>query len=407
VHRRDVLRSILLASGTALAGAPDTAWPIVRPRTRVGVIGAGIVGASIAMHLARAGAAVTVFERSAPASGATRNSFAWIDPWTEDAHYMKLRLRSIAAWKALDRALGLGVVWGGYIDWATSAAEVDDLERLAAMLRGTPFAVERLDAERFRALSPAVEPGAFAAAFHSRIDGHANPVAVTERWLRVARQHGAGLEMPAKVTGLATDHGRVSGVVTAAGVTPVDHLVIAAGVDTPAILAHLDEHLTLRHAPGILAHSAPTGVVTRLVYDGADGLEFKQMADGSIVGTDSEQVPDLPVHAGIRAAPIDFPDETLRRAHGERILKKLAAVMPAARGVPLERLTLGFRVLPMDGLPIVGALPRIANAYVVATHSGVTLSALLGSLVAREVLTSYRDPMLLPYRPARALGAIV
>jgi glycine/D-amino acid oxidase-like deaminating enzyme len=165
----------------------------------------------------------------------------------------------------------------------------------------------------------------------------------------------------------------------------------------------LGETLTLSHAPGILAHSVPTGIVTRMVYDGPGGLEFKQMADGSIVGTDSEQVPNLPQHAEIREHPMDFPSAALRALHGERILGKLARVMPAAKGVALERLTLGFRVLPTDGLPIVGALPAMRNAHVVATHSGVTLAPILGRLVADEVLHRRLDPILEPYRPARML----
>jgi glycine/D-amino acid oxidase-like deaminating enzyme len=168
----------------------------------------------------------------------------------------------------------------------------------------------------------------------------------------------------------------------------------------------LGESLTLAHAPGILAHSAPTTIVTRMVYDGPGGLEFKQMADGSIVGTDSEQVPNLPPHAEIRTHPMDFPTDALRTLHGERILGKLARVMPAAKGVALERLTLGFRVLPTDGLPIVGALPGIRNAHVVATHSGVTLAPILGHLVADEVLQRRLDPMLAPYRPERMLRPV-
>ena len=63
----------------------------------VGVIGGGIVGASVALHLAQAGASVTVFEKTAPASGATSKSFAWLNAGSSDPHYRDLRMHSLSA----------------------------------------------------------------------------------------------------------------------------------------------------------------------------------------------------------------------------------------------------------------------------------------------------------------------
>lgn len=64
----------------------------------VGVVGGGIVGASIALHLSEMGAHVKLLEKMAPASGATSKSFAWINAFTSDPHYRALRLKSISAY---------------------------------------------------------------------------------------------------------------------------------------------------------------------------------------------------------------------------------------------------------------------------------------------------------------------
>jgi glycine/D-amino acid oxidase-like deaminating enzyme len=96
-----------------------------------------------------------------------------------------------------------------------------------------------------------------------------------------------------------------------------------------------------------------------------------------------------------------FPDETLRALHGNRILTKIGAFLPAARSVPLERLMLGFRPMPLDELPVVGALPGAPGIHVVVTHSGVTLAPLLGQFVRDEVLAGSRLEALAPYRPER------
>ena len=127
------------------------ARPVIARRRplKVGVVGGGIVGASIAMHLAEGGADVVLLDKSAPASGATRNSFAWLNAFVDDWHYQALRLRSLAAYHALDVPLGLGIVWGGYLNWARDAAESQVVGANAAQLAGTRAPVRMLSAPEF------------------------------------------------------------------------------------------------------------------------------------------------------------------------------------------------------------------------------------------------------------------
>jgi glycine/D-amino acid oxidase-like deaminating enzyme len=86
---------------------------------RVIVVGAGIIGASIAWHLAKAGAEVTVIEAGQPGGVATRNSWAWINAsWGNPEIYFRLRTRSMAEWRRIDREVpGLEVSWCGGLTW--------------------------------------------------------------------------------------------------------------------------------------------------------------------------------------------------------------------------------------------------------------------------------------------------
>jgi glycine/D-amino acid oxidase-like deaminating enzyme len=239
------------------------------------------------------------------------------------------------------------------------------------------------------------------AAIYSAIDGHLDPVHVTGQFLAAARARGAQLRCPCELKALEFRRGRLSGALTSQGALPLDRLVVAAGVDTPRVLALCGYTLRLRHAPGILAHSAALPELTRLIHDAPGGVSFKQMANGSIVGTDAPEPPDLPVHAGIRAGPVDFPDEGLRALHGNRILGKISAFLPAVRDARLEWLSLGFRPMPMDELPVVGALTATPDVHVAVTHSGVTLAPILGRWMSAEVLDASRIEALAPYRPER------
>jgi glycine/D-amino acid oxidase-like deaminating enzyme len=395
--RRDFLTRFASAGAYAMAPALQA-----RPRAlRVGVVGGGIVGASIAFHLAQAGARVTLFEKAQAASGATQNSFAWLNAFVADARYRELRLQSLRAYHELDRRLKLGIVWGGYVNWAATAAQVDTLRTNAAQLDGTADPVRPIDAAELSAIAPALVPGPVAAAFFSRIDGHLNPVDVTRRFLAAAERHGAKVLLQCAVQGLELNGGALAGVDTSRGHVPLDRLIVAGGVDAPALLATAGFNLKLRHAPGILAHSEPTSLVTRTIFDGPGTLSFKQMADGSIVGTDSPDPPDIAAHRDIRAHAVAFPDDTLRAMHGNRILGKIAQVLPVMRGLGLERLTLGFRPMPLDELPVVGALPGVPDVHVAVMHSGVTLAPIIGRHVAQEVLYGSRVEALAPFRPER------
>jgi glycine/D-amino acid oxidase-like deaminating enzyme len=397
VQRRDFLT---ILAGTAAATLPRPSY--ARPQAlRIGVVGGGIVGAAIAMYLADAGARVTVFERAGPAMGATRNSFAWLNAFVADPHYRALRLASMATYRVHDRRLGLGIVWGGYLNWASDEIEAAVVRANAADLDGSSFPVRWLDGNEVALLSPQLVPGPIAAALYSAIDGHLDPVYVTRRFLERAVAGGAALRIPADVQALDFRRGRLAAAVTTAGRVPLDRLVVAAGVDTPSVLALAGFTLRLRHAPGILAHSAPLPALTRLVHEGPSDLSFKQMADGSIVGTDAPAPPDRPEHAMIRAGASDFPSEALRALHGNRILARIATVLPAARDARLERLTLGFRPMPPDDLPIVGPVPGAPDIYVSVTHSGVTLAPILGRYATRELIDGDPLDVLAPYRPAR------
>jgi len=397
LRRREVLAGILAA------GSAGWLRPAVcaHASLRVGVVGGGIVGASIAMHLSQAGAEVVVFERIAPAQGATQNSFAWVNAFVDDAHYRALRLESLKAYRALDESLSLNMVWGGYLDWASTTAEAALVRASARQLAGSPYPARSVAADEIAKLDPAVRPGLVTDAIYSSIDAHLDPVYVTQRFLAAATRAGARVLYPCELSALELRPDRLEGVVTSRGRFPLDRLVVAAGVDTPRILAMARFPLTLKHAPGILAHSAGLPALTRLVHDAPGGVSFKQMTDGSVVGTDAPSPPDTPPHQGIRQHVEAFPSAALREYHGNRILGKIARYLPGAQGATLERLTLGFRPMPSDELPVMGALPTVPQVHVAVTHSGVTLAPIVGRLTAEEVLRGTRVELLAPYRPER------
>ncbi len=401
MKRRIFLAGALGAGLSAIApGAVSS-----RPKPRIGVVGGGIVGASIAMRLARVGAHVTLLEKSAPAAGATAKSLAWINPFMDDPHYMRMRLVALQRWQAVDRSLGMQVTWGGYVGFTD---RVTDRGRMAVQSRHLAEAghpTRSLDAAALKKISPAIDPGALVEATWSELGGHVDPVHATRRFLAAAKNAGARIVYPCPVTAIEPTAEGVT-VVTARDRLHFDRLVIATGVDAPAMLAPLGYTLPLLHRPGALVHSKPLPIMTRMVYDGPGELEFKQAADGSVVALEAANPPPLPVHAEIRERAITFPTG-IAEMHGQRILGKLAVYMPGLVRAEVGYMTLGFRPMPVDGFPVVGPVPGAPNVSLCVTHSGVTLAPLLGDYMANELVVGLEEPMLAPYRPTRPMPAPV
>jgi glycine/D-amino acid oxidase-like deaminating enzyme len=140
-------------------------------------------------------------------------------------------------------------------------------------------------------------------------------------------------------------------------------------------------------------------LVSRVVV--AEKAHLKQYADGRVVLGDDFGPPKTTEHAPLLGPPQDFPNDAIRAIHAQRLVRQAREYVAGVNGAPVERVTLGWRPMPADGLPVTGFLDACPNAYVVVTHSGVTLAAVLGQLVTAELLDRVEVLRLDPYRPAR------
>ena len=110
INRRALLK--FAAAGAVLSFGTD---PLSAQGLRVVVAGAGIIGASIAYHLARAGAQVTVVDQEGPATHASRGTFAWINAtWAKQPRdYHALNQAGLSGWKSLQPLLNIPIRWNG------------------------------------------------------------------------------------------------------------------------------------------------------------------------------------------------------------------------------------------------------------------------------------------------------
>ena len=219
---------VKLFGGLTLAGLPGVR--VGARANRIGVVGGGIIGASVAYHLVKRGADVTLFEKERPAAGATGNSFAWINagfskrPW---AYYYLNRL-GIESYRRLQHDLGgeLDVQWGGSLQWHDNPASA---QRLRAQVRAHQkwgYPINLVDQLEFERLSPNLIAENVVTAAYGSAEGTVDPVHVVDVLLSKARAMGLKVESPCEVTGLDIQWGRLRGVKTSKTDVELDVLVV-------------------------------------------------------------------------------------------------------------------------------------------------------------------------------------
>jgi glycine/D-amino acid oxidase-like deaminating enzyme len=384
MDRRTLLK---LLSAPVITGLPVRA---AAAKDRVVIVGAGIMGASIGYHLAKRGAQVTILEKQRPGNGATEKSFAWINATfsKQPRPYYDLNLLGIAGWRRLTEEFAgdLQIQWGGSVEWfAPETPDVEKLKRNVQAHQQWGYPTHLADEAEIRRLLPSIAPGPVGAGCYSEIEGTVDPMQALGVLLKHAQQLGARVEYPCEVTGISITGDQVSGVQTTKGPIAADFLVLASGVDTPRLAKMVGINVPLKESPGLLAHTKPQPrMLDRIAL--APGTNIKQNPDGRIVtGTDFEA-----------SATLDTSAES-----GMKLLHISEKFLDRLKGAQLENVTLGHRVLPQDGHPVVGFAARHPNLYITAMHSGITLSPLIGQVAAMEILDGVAVDLLKPFRPAR------
>ena len=365
------------------------------------VAGAGIVGASIAWHLARAGARVTVIDKVGPASHASRGTFAWINAtWAKQPrHYHRLSQAGVSSWNTLADELDIPVRWGGSLEWFESAERqvtlAGQIEEQVAW--GEPARMVPL--EELATLEPRVEFGEVAAVALSPNDGAVDPVLATNRLLDDSQDFGATLAFPCELQDAEFGESGLEAVITSCGRVEADRLVLATGAapDVPARFAGVD--IPQRTTPGIIAITEPLEPMLNHVVV-APGIHMHQRNDGRIVLGEQEGAPDTH-KARLRGRPNDFPMAEVADEHSERMLAIARRFLPGIGTAKIEDIYIGWRPLPLDGHPVIGASSERPDVYLAIMHSGVSLAPIVGQFAATEIVGGESLPRLDVYRPDR------
>ena len=371
-------------------------------KLRVVVVGAGIVGASIAYHLSRRkDVAVTVLERAEPCAGASGHSFAWLNSFGKDpVSYHHFNRRSMDIWDRFARRLGgdIDLHWGGELRWESMPERVEVLRQRIEQLQAWGYPIHIISSDKLRELEPGLSPGPVTIASFSEIDGRVDPLKVIEACLQRTRESGAVVHTHTPVSKLCLDgEGKIEAVNTPSGEIGCDVVVLASGTDTTELAATAGVHIPQQNSPGVVVRTDSQPPILQNVSvlhlppidEDRPEIHLRQSADGTLaIGQGSQE-------------SVDRDDS---QEHADDLLNRASHYLPALAGARAIPTPVGYRPMPIDELPVIGFCAAAPNLYIALMHSGVTLAPLVGELVPLEIVDGARIEMLAPYRPERFIS---
>ncbi|ONK12932.1 FAD-dependent oxidoreductase [Streptomyces sp. MP131-18] len=338
------------------------------------VVGAGIVGASVAYHLARRGVPVTLLEQGpGPGTGVTADSFAWVGgsggDWPGGAQ--DLREYVLADYERLEAELpDVTLRRTGSLNWGGGPDQ-------ESRLMPGQFRVGRSD---ITALEPNLRHPPDQAV-HVPGDAGVDATALTGALVAAAEAHGATVRYETAVTSLQLSGERVEGVLSATGPHSAATVVLTAGTNVPQLCEPLPADLPVAASPATLARvAAPPGLVRTIVA--RPDLEVREVRDGELL---------------LVLPHVDGP-AALRERAAQDALRRLRTAFRGSDECRLLGYRTGRRPMPAHG-PLIGYATHDRSVYVAVMHPGVTLAPTVGRLVADELVTARPARELLRCRP--------
>jgi sarcosine oxidase subunit beta len=352
---------------------------------KVAIVGAGVTGLSVALHLSEGGAEVVVLERAgvgAEASGVQPGGVR--QQWSTRVNCLLAR-ESIAFYRDVAARLEAQtepvLEPCGYVFLAHSSARRDGLAADVALQNELGIPSTLLEPADLAALLPGIDVSDVTAASFCAEDGYFDqPQAVVEAFAEACRRRGVELEH-STVTRLVERAGGWTLERDGADAVDAQAVVVAAGYDAPALLATVGVDLPIAKEPKYLLLSEPIAdrLLEPLVVSTERHFAAKQLRNGRVLASDLTANGD--------------PDEDAAgwRAHVKESVRRF---LPVLEYVTYPIVVEGFYDVTPDHQPILAEVE--SGLWVAAGFSGhgFMIAPAVGRIVADALLADRHDPAL-------------
>lgn len=359
--------------------------------TEVIIIGAGVVGCSIAYHLAKMGCHdVTVLEKNLIGSGSTERCAGGIRQQFSTEANIRLSVESVHFFERFEEEIGHPADFrqNGYLILATTEEGLETFRQSVALQRSLEVKTELLSPQEARKIVPRLNIKDVLGATYCPADGYADPYSVVQGFASAAKKLGVKIYQEAEVTGIGRT-GRVWRVTTSKCKLQSPTVVVAAGAWTGQIgkMVGLDipvhpsrRHIFVTTPLQEIAKNAP------MVVEFRNGFWFRREGPGLIFGMRNPEEPesfDTGVDWGF------LP--TIAEVASHRL--------PFLRDIGVGRAQAGLHEDTPDANAIIGTVPEMKGLYLACGFSGHGFmhSPAVGRMVAGLVLEKLPALELVPF----------
>ncbi len=361
------------------------------------VIGGGVLGASTAQQLARAGADVVLITDGRLASGASGRSLSWLNSaGVRSEHYHRVRMAGIDRYRTLAHANPAAgwLRFDGGLRWQ-SAERAGDLAELHRFEQAHGYDSRLLSAREAAAQAAGVEAHAIPAsgAIWNAGEGWVDLPSLVDYLVRDMARLGGRLITGAGPARVHLANRAVAAVTTAAGDRfAVDSVLLATGAAVPAMVAEYGVSIPDATPLVLLVRTAPVSSDLRAVLN-SPRVAVRPAPGGALVVDSDWTAADITTAAD---GTFSVPAETVTA-----LLAEASRVLDGHPALTAESCWIGPKPIPGDGEPVLGRISGVPGLSVAFTHSGATLGLIAGELLAYEMVTQQPHPLLAPFNVAR------
>ncbi|WP_046728407.1 NAD(P)/FAD-dependent oxidoreductase [Streptomyces humi] len=279
-------------------------------RAQAVIVGGGVMGTSIAYHLASAGVRdVVLVERDELAAGSTSKAAGGVRAQFSDELNIQLGARSLEAFARFEEETGhdIGLRRVGYLFLLSTPEEVASFEASVRLQNHLGVPSRMLTPKEAARLSPLIDTDGLLAAAYSPDDGHCTPESVVHGYAAAARAHGVRILRHTEVTGIERDGRWVTAVHTGLGRIATETVICAAGPWSRAVGAMAGVDLPVQPLRRQIAVTEPVpGLPPTLpmTIDFTTSLYFHAEGPGLLLGmSDPDERPGFAVDAHDRWIP--------------------------------------------------------------------------------------------------------